>query len=1335
MPESKIFEKLHAKWKHLRRPAEAPKEHGARATSSSEQGFQRQPEPDPSQDIGIQGQGERATRDAPTNADPVGSGVEAPKDDAPRDLWEVAFEKLDDNSKGILQKQQINTSGQPSSATDIVTQVVEQTKKKYDEYRKGSFKISRRHGKGEINVRDTAKSILSSALDFKGIIDAALKFDPTGHVSSAWAVVSLGLAMVKNDNDRLDATFEASEFLAQTLVFYARVEIEYRDSKLKDMAQLEDVIIDVYEAILDYTATVLEESNVGPMKRVLHGIVSMVDQPLTKLKSVIEQKANIVNNWTGLIGHQCQKEESRKIEAQADAILDQIEKVIVEILTMKKEALTKEEIEKLDWLSSARFSTRHNSSQENRTDNTGQWLLNSYEYKHWLNTGTYKFLWLNGVSGCGKTFLCSTAIENLRALCLKDSRNRLVFWYFQFDDEATRSIQNMIRSFIRQLSTLSLPNAVDRLWEEHKRCGSEPSPKELTQALDEIIASLGGEVYIAMDALDECPWEERKKLFSWIDILLHREGQRRKNVHILATSRREPDIASKLSSITTATVDIERSLEGDVRLYVQKSIEEDQKLSRWGVEIKSEIEEKLTATGERKCRTESQIRHALNNLPKSLEATYQRTLGDIDERDHETARLILIYLSSALRPLRLEELSGLVSLPHPESVLEICTSMLVTLVQDKTDEDTDEDKTMIIIKLAHFSVKEYLISKRSTAHLGHEWYQFSDMVAQATAAQTSLERLLETNDVDLSEKVVMSMPWLHYSSAFWYRHAKPVTNFITAFPDLMKQIDKIFSPTYSTSYCNWLRIYNCDDPLSAGLYPLDIDDFPKPLYYASFLGLQSSVSKLLEEGVEVRAGGELRNPIVAASIQGHTKIVKQLVHKFSQITNADIEMVAAGITTNVKDVMEILLSAWTLDYSDREGSTEFARAITKVLNAAAKNPNGTEITNLLLERQADILITEAVVKEAAQDQYGDSILTLLLDWGGNDIPITEEVVIAAASNSNTGTEILRLLLDRRGAEMQITEDVMVVAAQNWSGELIIRLLFDQQANDIPVTEEVIKAAASNRHNPINILTLLLDQRGKNISITAAVVKAAAGNYNYDATEILDLLLDERADIPITEEVVTEAVRNYQYGKEVVELLLDERGDIPITEEVVKEAARNYRQGKALIELFLDLRGAEVLITEDVMVAAAQSWSGEQIIRLLLDRQANNIPVTEEVVKAAASNCFAGTMILTLLLDRQGADLPVTEEVVKAALIHDCEGADPRIPEEVVEAFFTHECSAVDGPVVQWSKWSKWSKWSGPMVWSKGPGRTIWTIWTIWTICNFSEVRGKKGGGGSKHPEL
>lgn len=68
------------------------------------------------------------------------------------------------------------------------------------------------------------------------------------------------LKLAQNDLDRLEAVFEASGLLADVLARYANIEVNYRDRDLEDSEQLERTIIDVYVAVLEYSAEVTLQS-------------------------------------------------------------------------------------------------------------------------------------------------------------------------------------------------------------------------------------------------------------------------------------------------------------------------------------------------------------------------------------------------------------------------------------------------------------------------------------------------------------------------------------------------------------------------------------------------------------------------------------------------------------------------------------------------------------------------------------------------------------------------------------------------------------------------------------------------------------------------------------------------------------------------------------------------------------------------------------------------------------------------------------------------------------------------------------------------------------------
>lgn len=65
---------------------------------------------------------------------------------------------------------------------------------------------------------------------------------------------------MQNDLDRLAAVFEASALLADVLAYYASIESNFRDRSFEDSEQLEDAIIDVYVAVLEYSAKVTLQS-------------------------------------------------------------------------------------------------------------------------------------------------------------------------------------------------------------------------------------------------------------------------------------------------------------------------------------------------------------------------------------------------------------------------------------------------------------------------------------------------------------------------------------------------------------------------------------------------------------------------------------------------------------------------------------------------------------------------------------------------------------------------------------------------------------------------------------------------------------------------------------------------------------------------------------------------------------------------------------------------------------------------------------------------------------------------------------------------------------------
>src|ERR1700677_2468497 len=71
---------------------------------------------------------------------------------------------------------------------------------------------------------------------------------------------------------------------------------------------------------------------------------------------------------------------------------------------------------------------------------------------------------------------------------------------------------------------------------------------------------------------------------------------------------------------------------------------------------------------DRLCRTlPASIRKILNDLPKTLDETYSRTLLGIDEEKREYAQRLFRCLMVSIRPLRVEELAEVLAIHFDEA--------------------------------------------------------------------------------------------------------------------------------------------------------------------------------------------------------------------------------------------------------------------------------------------------------------------------------------------------------------------------------------------------------------------------------------------------------------------------------------------------------------------------------------------------------------------------------------------------------------------------------------------------------------------------------------------
>jgi len=102
--------------------------------------------------------------------------------------------------------------------------------------------------------------------------------------------------------------------------------------------------------------------------------------------------------------------------------------------------------------------------------------------------------------------------------------------------------------------------------------------------------------------------------------------------------------------------------------------------------------------------------------------------------------------------------------------------------------------------LAHFTVKEYLISERIQCSTASQ-YRFDGELANTFIAETCLVYLLQAHKHNLGDR----FPLTFYAAEFWMVHAENGT-----FARLQSIIVDLLQPK-STGFLMWIELHNPDD--------------------------------------------------------------------------------------------------------------------------------------------------------------------------------------------------------------------------------------------------------------------------------------------------------------------------------------------------------------------------------------------------------------------------------------------------------------------------------------------------------------------------------------------
>ena len=228
-----------------------------------------------------------------------------------------------------------------------------------------------------------------------------------------------------------------------------------------------------------------------------------------------------------------------------------------------------------------------------------------------------------------------------------------------------------------------VPNVLVNLYAFCGNGHQEPTLGDLQNTLKRILGGFSS-TFIILDALDECA--ERENLLNWIHTVILGKDMNL-GLHLIATSRPEQDIEDKFKSYYNLDL-VKESENHDLVAYLDYQLQTDSDLQKWKQVTQDQIKFTLMEQADgmyvyyqhlndriiincilrfrwvalqlnelKKCRTKTDLKKQLADLPQGLDQTYDRILLGINEKDHGYAKTFLQWLSFAVHPLTLKELA------------------------------------------------------------------------------------------------------------------------------------------------------------------------------------------------------------------------------------------------------------------------------------------------------------------------------------------------------------------------------------------------------------------------------------------------------------------------------------------------------------------------------------------------------------------------------------------------------------------------------------------------------------------------------------------------------
>ena len=299
----------------------------------------------------------------------------------------------------------------------------------------------------------------------------------------------------------------------------------------------------------------------------------------------------------------------------------------------------------------------------------------------------------------------------------------------------------------------------------------------------------------------------------------------------------------------------------------------------------------------RQCVKLSALRKALTSLPKTLDETYERILQTLESQGQlDDAIKILQWLCFSYAPMTRSQLIDVLAtengddggfspeerLPDPADIMVVCSSLISfdPIDQEEYDSPDDSDSQLdydVQVRLAHFSVQEYLLSDRCAFESS-----FQSETCHTVVAEGCLRYVLDvTSEAPLTKDIELQHPLLDYAADNWDQHSRMTGD---PLPCALLGLAVKLLTDQGHALVSWLELCGKYVVVHRGAHRDPVlerrtkDTIGSSIYYASSTGLCDVVESILQGGADVNAGqGQFGSALYKASDLGFEKVVRVLL--------------------------------------------------------------------------------------------------------------------------------------------------------------------------------------------------------------------------------------------------------------------------------------------------------------------------------------------------------------------------------------------------------------------------------------------------------------------------